>query len=238
VAVTASADPCDARSGGAPPAAGRPARPESHPARPTWKETVAILVLCAVAFVALSRADRAAYEREMARARTALAEQAREAALHPPAAGRRVVEPKRVTARTESLGDRGPIAIPLGGAWSAGTTSTVADIAPRSRRTESAEPALRRIVGPVVAIEEPGRTDAASSSTAIPTPTPAREADSARAATEAGSISTTAAATSASFAAIALSALGLAGVAMVLAGLVVLWRSRAGAQPPPDGVTR
>ena len=138
----------------------RPARPS----RPSWIETVAILVVCAVAFVVLTRTDRAAYERAMDRARTALAEQAREDALRAPAERRDVVRVKRITARTESLGERGPIAIPLGGAWSAGTASTVAGIAPRSHRTESAEPALRRIVGPIVAIEAPGRSDAASGS--------------------------------------------------------------------------
>ena len=57
----------------------------------------------------------------------------------------------KVEARTESLGGRGPIAIPVGAAWTAGTSVAVARtrVAAASTPAPVPKPALRRIVGPV-----------------------------------------------------------------------------------------
>jgi hypothetical protein len=70
-----------------------------------------------------------------------------------------------VEARTESLGGRGPISIPVGAAWSAGTSAAVAHTRaePPSTHAEPPSPALRRIVGP-----EPAAPGALSERTAPP----------------------------------------------------------------------
>ena len=84
--------------------------------RPAWKEVVIVVAACAVLLVVLTRLDRAAYEASMARARKAIAAQ-----------------------RAEAPVDRGPVALPVGGTWSAAP-------APRAG-------VLRRIVGPTAAAD-------------------------------------------------------------------------------------
>jgi hypothetical protein len=84
--------------------------------RPAWTEVVGILAACAVLFVVIAKLDRAAADRAGERARAALAERAVKADTE--AADRPVVEDNRPPA---AIGDRGPISVPVGGAWSAGT---------------------------------------------------------------------------------------------------------------------
>lgn len=145
-------------------------------------EVVGVLLGCAVLLVVLARLDGAAYEAEMQRARTAIAaqqvlEQRRAAAGIEPEE-QAAVQVQRVPARTESLGDRGPIAIPLGGAWSAGTASSVPDIAPRTTAAP-ADPELRRIVGPAMVVEPHHLTEAKTSSDTAAGATPEPEATAA-----------------------------------------------------------
>lgn len=102
--------------------------------RPGAGEVASILLACAVVFFLLVRFDGAAARDEAKRARAALAERA---------AAARQPKPAEETRRKgdESLGDAGPISVPVNGAWSAGTSPSV------GHAKTAVE--LRRVVGPI-----------------------------------------------------------------------------------------
>ncbi len=83
--------------------------------RPRAGEVMAILAACAFVLVVLVHFDGAAARDEASRARTALAERA---------AAARKPKPATPTRRRgdQSLGGAGPITVPVGSAWSAGTS--------------------------------------------------------------------------------------------------------------------
>jgi hypothetical protein len=118
--------------------------------RPALREVFGVLAACVLLLVVLAKMDNEAARKYAARAQHALAAQA---------AARRNAPPKpkvtsavvKVEARTESLGGRGPIAIPIGAAWTAGTSAAVTRTrAPAVEKTPT-PPTLRRIVGPETA---------------------------------------------------------------------------------------
>jgi hypothetical protein len=126
--------------------------------RPAVFEIFGILVVCAVLLTGLAKMDNSAARREASRAQIVLAEQAALAARSKPSAKeqetvRTTTGP--VTARTESLGSRGPISIPVGAAWSPGTSASVAHSRPTSTPKPPEVPSaeFRRIVGPTAAYE-------------------------------------------------------------------------------------
>jgi hypothetical protein len=83
---------------------------------------MAVLAACALMLFGLVKLDAAAADRQTSRARETLAEQAK-------AARDRPAEPKpepRAPGTETSIGERGPIVLPVGGAWSGGTASAVA----------------------------------------------------------------------------------------------------------------
>ena len=118
--------------------------------RPGLKEIIGVLAICALLLAGLAKMDNEAAREYQSRAIRALA--AQQAAEHTRAPARKAARPvAKVEARTESLGGRGPIAIPVGAAWTAGTSVAVArtHAAPASTPAPVPKPALRRIVGPV-----------------------------------------------------------------------------------------
>jgi hypothetical protein len=132
--------------------------------RPRWVEVVAVLAACAVAFAVIVKLDRDAADRAIARAEAATAAQAPARTRQSAAAAAAASRPRQTVPRTESIGGRGPISIPLGGAWSAGTTTAVAHQTPHMTRGATPDAALRRIVGPDTATDvlPAPRTDASS----------------------------------------------------------------------------
>lgn len=118
--------------------------------RPALTEVLGILALCAVLLAVLAEMDNSAAREYAARAQRALAAAARVAPQ--PAKAVRAPAPVQVKPRTESLGSRGPISIPVGAAWSPGTSAAVAHKGPSPAPTAPAVVAapLRRIVGPSV----------------------------------------------------------------------------------------
>jgi hypothetical protein len=118
--------------------------------RPALTEVLGILVACAVVLTLLAKMDNEAAREYAARAQKALALQA--AAAPKPEQARQVAVTDR-QARTESLGARGPISIPVGAAWSPGTSATVAHTHSDPKPPPVASAALRRIVGPTAAAD-------------------------------------------------------------------------------------
>jgi hypothetical protein len=147
--------------------------------RPAWHEVVGIVLACAVVLVLLVRFDRAAYEAQMDRARKAIAAQQAERSPGAAERARAAVPPRQGAPRTESLGDRGPIVIGIGGAWSAGTAATVPDVTGSGPAPVQQRGVLRRITGPVVAADVPSTSDAAQT-TARPPADPATAASPAK----------------------------------------------------------
>jgi hypothetical protein len=126
--------------------------------RPAFAEVLGILALCALLLVGLAKMDNSAASREAHRAQAVLAAQAAAAARKPKekekSSGSSSGKNGPVTARTESLGSRGPIAIPVGAAWSPGTSASVAHSHPVNNNQAVHTPEvpaadLRRIVGPI-----------------------------------------------------------------------------------------
>jgi hypothetical protein len=118
--------------------------------RPALKEVFGVLVACAILLALLAKMDNEAAREYTARAEKALAAQAAHPQPKPhPTTTAKVAE---VEARTESLGGRGPISIPVGAAWTAGTSAAVtrAEAPKLEPPTLPAEP-LRRIIGPTPA---------------------------------------------------------------------------------------
>jgi hypothetical protein len=141
--------------------------------RPALKEVLGVLVACAVLLAVLAKLDNQAAREYQARAVRAIAAQAAEQRAHPrtPVAA---IPVAKVEARTESLGGRGPISIPVGAAWTAGTSAAVAHT--HAEREDPAPPvatpALRRIVGPVPAGAVSERTTKTQALPAKPAPAP------------------------------------------------------------------
>jgi hypothetical protein len=198
------------------------------PDRPAWTEVVGVLAVCVALFALITKLDRAAADRAGERARKAQVAQAPDRA----AARGHAVKVGPTQPRTESIGGRGPIAIPLGGAWSAGTTTSVAHDVP-TRVAPVPTPGLRRIVGPAAVTERAadppaataGATPAATAArgTTPRAPAPAR-ATPAPAPAPAAAVSADAGRSrSASVAIFVLAALG---AVMAAAGAVLLGRGR------------
>jgi hypothetical protein len=130
--------------------------------RPALFEVVGILALCAVLLAGLAKMDNSAARQEAQRAHAVLAARAAAEARKPKgdaessSASSNSGKNQPVTARTESLGSRGPIAIPVGAAWSPGTSASVAHSRPVNNPPKAPDvptPDLRRIVGPITASE-------------------------------------------------------------------------------------
>jgi hypothetical protein len=114
-------------------------------------EVIGIVAACALLLVLLAKMDNQAAREYQARALRALAAQEAAQRTAKPTAPARPMA--KVEARTESLGSRGPIAIPVGPAWTAGTsiaghTRVESDPTPAPK---TPDPELRRIVGPMPA---------------------------------------------------------------------------------------
>jgi hypothetical protein len=127
--------------------------------RPALMEVIGIVAACALLLGLLAKMDNQAAREYQARALRALAAQEAAQRTVAPAATARPMA--RVEARTESLGSRGPIAIPVGPAWTAGTsiaghTRVERDPAPAP---VAPDPGLRRIVGPLPVGPLSERTD-------------------------------------------------------------------------------
>jgi hypothetical protein len=192
------------------------------PERPAWTEVVGVLAACLVLFVLIVKVDHRMADQAGERARKAQVAQAATEAADADAAAR-AARPLRRSPRTESIGGRGPISIPLGGAWSAGTTTSVAhDVT--THVTPVATPGLRRIVGPAPLQETTAEPPPASTPerTAAPKAT-AAPATSTVATTTATPASPTSRSSAATLALLALAALG---ALMAAAGAVILGRGR------------
>ena len=109
--------------------------------RPAWREVLGILVACALLLAILAKLDNQAAREYQARAQKAIAarEAAQVAAAEAKAPQHRIAE---VDARTESLGGRGPIAIPVGPAWTGRTKQAEPPPAARATAQTNATPAL------------------------------------------------------------------------------------------------
>jgi hypothetical protein len=193
------------------------------PDRPAWTEVVGVLALCVALFFGIAKFDRAAADRAAERARKSQVAQATEVATAP----KQAVTAVRTQPRTESIGGRGPIAIPLGGAWSAGTTTSVAHDVP-TRVAPVPTPGLRRIVGPA-AVTERAADPPAVKGKATPAATASRTAAGGR--TSAPAAATSAPAATADTgrsrsATLAILALAAVGAVMATAGAVLLGRGR------------
>ena len=95
--------------------------------RPALREVFGILVACAILLAVLAKLDNEAAREYQARAQKAIAarQAARAAAEQRAVLAAEAKAPKhrvvKIDARTESLGGRGPIAIPVGPAWTGRT---------------------------------------------------------------------------------------------------------------------
>lgn len=89
--------------------------------RPASPEVAGILVICALVFAALVHFDGAAARHEAVRARAELARRAAERPTPGPTERRHP---------GGDIGDAGPISVPVGGAWSSGTSPAVAHAKP------------------------------------------------------------------------------------------------------------
>jgi hypothetical protein len=131
--------------------------------RPALTEVLGILALCAVLLAVLAKMDNSAAREYAARAQQALREQA----SHAPARVK-TPAPVPVEPRTESIGSRGPISIPVGAAWSPGTSATVAHTRVAPQPSPVAMGALHRIVGPVTAPDGVSERVAPAPARAVP----------------------------------------------------------------------
>lgn len=89
--------------------------------RPALPEVAGILAICAIVFALLVHFDGAAARREASRAREELARRAAEKTTPQPSERRRA---------GGTIGAAGPISVPVGPAWSSGTSSSVAHAKP------------------------------------------------------------------------------------------------------------
>lgn len=175
--------------------------------RPALREVLGILALCAVLLAGLAKMDNEAAREYQARAQKALAaQQAAQRRAGPPKADQRPAV--SVEARTESLGGRGPISIPVGAAWTAGTSAAVAHTRAAPDPPAVTAPSLRRIVGPTPAGPVVTERPAASAARQARPATVARSADPAR---RGGTL---------------LAMMAACGLLMATAGALILGRSR------------